>query len=180
MVGVKFERKTSNLSLDTSDTAYFKSIFKEIQKTIDPGCRIVDPFARNCKLEGYDHQTNDLDESTKAEYHLDAKDFMRLQDRDTADLVIFDPPFSPHQAERYTRGMKNIYTNAGYINELMIEIDRVLKPGAYILKFGFNSTRHRGHWELVKVWIVNHGGNHNDTIVTLWRNMTHTLGEFLL
>lgn len=42
-------------------------------------------------------QTNDLDPTTTADYHLDAIDFLKLQSDTSCDLVLFDPPYSPRQ-----------------------------------------------------------------------------------
>lgn len=54
----------------------------------------VDPYARNKRWATY---TNDLDPTTKAEYHLEALDFLQylIDERVQADLIIIDPPYSP-------------------------------------------------------------------------------------
>lgn len=56
----------------------------------------VDPFARNKRWATY---TNDINPDTAAESHQDAEDFLlELAIRNIqADLLIFDPPYSPRQ-----------------------------------------------------------------------------------
>lgn len=65
----------------------------------------IDPFTRNKCLATY---TNDLNPDTKAEYHLEAFDFLSLlQTRNVkADLILFDPPYSIGQ-------MRQVYQNVG-------------------------------------------------------------------
>lgn len=174
------KRLTSIGSLDTHETTYFRVGLKELYsgmfKLSGHDMRICDPFARNCRVAG--EYTNDIDPDTDAAHHIDALDFMCARESGFFDGVIFDPPFSERQATRYEIGHKNIYTTPGYVREIMGEIERVLKPGGYMLKFGFNSTRHSRSFDLVRMWVVNFGGNHNDTIMTLWRKGNHTLEDF--
>ncbi len=68
---------------------------------------IVDPFARNCSIGTI---TNDIDPETDALYHMDALDFLtRVVKTDSADLVLFDPPYSPRQvSEVYRRLGKSV------------------------------------------------------------------------
>jgi hypothetical protein len=56
----------------------------------------VDPFARNKRWATH---TNDLNPKTTAEHHLDAEVFakMLVNQGVVADLVLFDPPYSPRQ-----------------------------------------------------------------------------------
>jgi hypothetical protein len=182
-----------NLSLNTSETNYYKAAFydmnrrfwdEKVKKNNDemiifrklPDMLLADPFARNCPDAGL--FTNDIDPETKATHHMDAIEFMKILDTSSFDGVIFDPPFSKTQAKRYPSEITNVYTKAGYVKSIMTEIERVLKPGGYLLKFGFNSTKHRHHFDLEHMWVVNHGGNHNDTIVTLWKKVNHNIYEW--
>ncbi len=180
---VQLLRMNGNLSLDTCETNYFRAAMEDlyprlhrIKATASKPPMIADPFARNC-LIGHPH-TNDIDPETRAEHHLDALDFLCSLDTGAFDAVLFDPPFSDNQARRYEHGTTNIYTSPGAIPLLMSEIERVLKPGGYLLKFGFNTSRHKGHFDLVRVLVVNHGGNHNDTLVSLWQKANHNLAAW--
>lgn len=173
----------SSDGLDTHLTTYFRKIWRESGFHGKMGLIIVDPFARNCP---HGTITNDLDEETDATYNMDSLDFLdALADgslvpkvRGNVDLVIFDPPFSGRQAEKYEVGHQNVYSTPGYISKCMNSIDNLLKDGGYLLKFGYNTTRHKPNWECLRIWLANFGGNRNDVIVSLWRKAP-TLGRWL-
>lgn len=173
-------RLTSVGSLDTHETTYFKTgtreLFARMFALSGKSFLVCDPFARNCRIAG--HYTNDIDPDTDAKHHLDALDFLCARETGFFDGVLFDPPFSERQATRYEVGHQNIYTTPGYVRQCMGEIERILKPGGYMLKFGYNSTRHSHSFDLVRMWIVNFGGNHNDVIMSLWQKGNHTLEDF--
>jgi hypothetical protein len=174
----QIERILGGLSVDTSTTKWFAKIYLQTRNYM-PHPRnfiTIDPFSRDCMLADL---RNDIDPDTKAEYHLDAIEFLKGQPTRRFDLVIFDPPFSPTQTERnYGDHCPNIYTIPNYVANCMKEIERVVKSGGHILKFGFNSTRHRPTFDLKRTWLISHGANHNDTIVTLWRKEIHSLDEW--
>lgn len=166
--------------LDTHKTTYFRRIYNEIEKRYPfqiHELNSVDPFARNCNMCDF---RNDIDPETNATHHLDALDFLiQMYDEGVrAGLVIFDPPFSPRQAERYEAGHVNVYTDPGYVPKLMREIERLLVAGGLMLKFGYNSTRHRPTFRLLEGWVVNFGAMRNDVVVTLWMK-EHTLEDFV-
>lgn len=137
---------------------------------------VVDPFARNCPLAK--HWSNDLNPTTSAKFHLDAQEFLEGVPSNVADLLIFDPPFSADQAERkYGEGV-NLYTEAGRIPNMMLEIGRILKPGGILLKFGYNSTQHFTGLMCLDLFLINFGGNRNDVIVSSWKNTQTSLEDF--
>ena len=175
----------SSAGIDTHESAYFQHIWKVLPRYVTiPLKDICDPFARDCVI-AYPN-TNDIDEKTLAVYHEDAAEWLkRLEDgvekfgnTHQFDLVIFDPPFSGRQSDEKYDGHINVYTDPGYVKKCMRSIGRILKPGGYLLKFGYNSSRHLKCLVLVKMWVVNFGGNRNDVIVTLWRNEQTTLEEW--
>ena len=57
---------------------------------------IIDPFARDSK---YGTITNDINTITDAQYHMKADEFldMLLDAGIQADVVLYDPPYSPRQ-----------------------------------------------------------------------------------
>ena len=173
---MKFERIQSGPfeNLDTHTGKGYPIAFRHacINRTAD--WVIIDPFARTCP---WGTIRNDLNEDMPTQYHMDALEFMKIMETSSADLILFDPPFSPIQAERYGEGMSNIYTNGPYISALMTEIDRVLKSGGLLLKLGYNTTRHRPTFVLEATWLVNVGGNRNDVIITQWRKAQMRLDD---
>lgn len=141
-----------------------------------PAINICDPFARNCPLGG--EWTNDINPTTSAKFNLDAMEFLKLMKSQAFDYVIFDPPFSVHQAERKYGEGANLYAEPGRIGGMMREIGRLLKPNGKLVKFGYNSTQHFPWLELEAIYLVNFAGNRNDVIVSIWRNSTTTLEAF--
>ena len=183
-----FTHLRSNTNLDTHKAGFFRLAFDHMRREINelmiiesfefgeyPERLIIDPYARNC--EWCAPFTNDIDPDTKAVHHMDALDFLCSQESNKFHGVIFDPPFSEGQARRYEHGTANIYTTPGAIKMQMDEIRRILKPGGFLLKFGYNSSRH-ANFDLEHIYLVNHGGNHNDTIVSLWKKGYHQLEDF--
>ena len=182
-------RINSNNNIQTHKTKYFLLSFQELQDRVRnliqiqefdlgyaPDMNIADPYARNC--EWCYPWTNDINPETNANHNMDALAFLKQLPTSYFPGVVFDPPFSGEKDKRkYDGQITNVYTTPGAIKEQMAEIQRVLMPGGYMLKFGYNTTRHR-NFDLVFTWVVNHGGNHNDTLVTLWQKSYYELGDF--
>ena len=128
----------------------------------------IDPFARNKRWATH---TNDMNPNTEAEHHMEARDFMRkmVADGVKADLIIFDPPYSPRQvSEVYselglTATMIDTQT-ARMKKECRILIRQLSEPGTVVLSFGWNSVGMGKGWETLETMLVCHGGDHNDTI----------------
>lgn len=104
---------------------------------------------------------------------MDAKDFldMLLRTGVIADLVIFDPPYSPRQLRECYQDIGRLVTKAetqrpcGWAKERAI-IDSILAPGGIVLSFGWNSNgmgKRRGYAP-IEILLCAHGGGHNDTI----------------
>lgn len=145
----------------------------------DSKVRSIDPFARNKRWATY---TNDLNPNTLAEYHLDCLEFltMLLNDGIKADLVIFDPPYSPTQIkEMYESiGLDRLYRSGEecWVRERNI-IERLLNPGGYVLSFGWNSIgmgKSRG-FVIQEIMLVAHGAGHNDTICMAEQKLAHQI-----
>src|SRR5689334_12284755 len=74
-------------------------------KTYLRGSKVsVDPFARNKRWATF---TNDLNPETAAESHLDSAEFLEslASAGVQADLVLFDPPYSPRQIKECYDGI---------------------------------------------------------------------------
>ena len=138
----------------------------------------VDPFARNSQLATY---RNDLSPDTLAEYHMDAEDFCDLMvERGVrAELLLFDPPYSPRQISEVYQSIGRTVTMADTQNSVLYErvkraADRLLVPGGIALSFGWNSAGFGKSfgYETVEIMLVAHGGAHNDTICVAQRKGT--------
>lgn len=155
--------------MPNSDTFSVKPIGEFVKKYLANSKISIDPFARNNRWATY---TNDLNTNTLAEYHLDALDFLRKLKKDgiRADLVIFDPPYSPRQlAECYSQvGRKTTTqdTQAKSWSDWKDAILEVSSDDATVLSFGWNTVgmgKKRG-FKIAEILMVCHGGQHNDTI----------------
>lgn len=180
---MKIERIQSGSasSIDTSQSIYFQKGWKYAQNLIsNTQGLIIDPFARNCEWADI---TNDLNEKTKAQYHLDAKDFLELllkkYGENSVKCLIFDPPFSNSQYKKYEKEceeeLTNIYAQPGKVPELFQIAQKLIKPGGIIVKLGYNSTRPIFDYECKYLSITNFGGNRNDVILSIWYNPNQTL-----
>ena len=129
----------------------------------------VDPFAGQYSMAEI---TNDHREDSNAVYHLDAIDFSN-QLEGGLDGVLFDPPYSIHEVKRHydSLGRKYDFKNdptCGF-REVRDILSRKLKAGGKVIYFGWNSNafgKKRG-FKIIEVLLVAHGGNRNDTIVTI-------------
>lgn len=128
---------------------------------------IVDPFANSCK---YGTITNDMNPVFDTDYHLDALDFLKLQPSESADIVLYDPPYSLRQVSECYKGVgKEVTmetTQASWRARHLDEIARITKQGGVVLCFGWNSAgvgKKRGFAQ-IEILLVAHGGSKNDTI----------------
>ena len=166
--------------MPTADTFDCLPIGGFVKRYLDQSTVSIDPFARN-KL--WATHTNDLNTETLAEHHLDACKFLQVLRAQSvrADLVIFDPPYSPRQIKECYDGiglkmaqMDAFRTHWKPERDL---IDRLLLTDGIVLSFGWNSIgmgKKRGY-EIVEVMLVCHGPGHNDTICMAERKNGHQL-----
>lgn len=141
----------------------------------------IDPFARNC---GWATYTNDLDDRTSAQYHMDCRDFLNeMRDQGVqADVVIFDPPYSPRQIKEVYDGIglkmggKDAWRTHSWSKEKAI-IDDLLKVGGVFLSFGWNShgIGKKYGYSTEEILLVSHGAGHNDTICMVERKLSHQM-----
>lgn len=165
-------------AMPSSETFAVAPIASFVHRYLSRSRLSVDPFARDCDWATY---TNDLNPNTKAQYHMDALNFLRmLLNREVRpDLVIFDPPYSPRQVKEcydnvgLAMGREGGWRTHGWTAE-RDAIDSMLNDGAVVLSFGWNSVgmgKGRGY-EIEEILLVCHGAGHNDTICMAERKVT--------
>ena len=165
--GVRFTRRNAPVH---SDTFACKPIGGFVASYLVQSRVSVDPFARDCRWATH---TNDIDPTTQAEHHMDARRFLRMMCLKgvRADLVILDPPYSSRQiSDCYNRlGMKakmHDTQNSRLYKEIKDLVWHLCTEDATVLSFGWNSVGmgiSRG-FEVVEVLMVCHGSAHNDTL----------------
>lgn len=178
---IMFSRKWA---MPNSNTFSINPINEFIKKYLKDSEISIDPFARNSQFCTY---TNDLNPDTKAQYHMDAEEFLLyLQSRNiNADLCLFDPPYSPRQiSECYQSIGKSVgikeTQNSRLYKRVRDAMNPLIKIGGIVLSFGWNSVgmgQKRGY-EIIEIILVCHGGAHNDTICMAERKVTHQLRIF--
>src|ERR1700761_1976212 len=130
---MKFERV---FAMPSEDTFSVKPIGEFVQKYLSKSVVSVDPFARN---KTWATHTNDLSPDTSAQHHLDAEDFCGLMHSQgvSADLGIFDPPYSPRQISEVYKsigrevGMVGTQNGALY-RRVRDALDSVIQPGGIV------------------------------------------------
>lgn len=156
--------------MPSHDTFSIRPIGEFVHKYLAQSKVSIDPFARDKEWATH---TNDLNPNTKANHHMDAEAFMVMLTADgvKADLVLFDPPYSPRQiSECYKSigmevGMKETQSSVLY-KRVRDSIPATLSDDAVVLSFGWNSVGmgKKHGFEIVEILLVCHGGAHNDTI----------------
>lgn len=156
--------------MPTKDTFDCKPIGDFVWRYLDKDSISIDPFARNKR---WAHYTNDLNPETEAQYHMDARDFLQMlvDDGIRAELIIYDPPYSPRQIKECYDGIglkmtrEDGWRTMGWKPEKDL-CNQLLKMGGLFLYFGWDTTgmgKGRG-FEPVELLVVCHGPGHNDTL----------------
>ena len=160
-------------AMPNSLTFTIKPIKELIERYIHEGAVIIDPWANNSKIGTI---RNDLNPEMDTHYHLDALEFLKLQTDNSADVVLYDPPYSISQAtemyKSYGKDKLELHvSNTGYWANCKNEVARILKPNGICIICGWSSNGigiNRG-FEMIEILLVPHGGSKNDTIVTVER-----------
>jgi len=134
----------------------------------------IDPFAN---INRFAMITNDLNPGYSTDYNLDAIDFLRLFKEEDIDTVLYDPPYSPRQVSEVYKNLgfsvNMETTQASFWSKMKKEIGRITKMNGIVISCGWNSggIGKKYGFELIEVLLVPHGGQHNDTIVTVERKV---------
>lgn len=148
-----------------------KEIFK---RWIKSDLVIIDPFARKSKIGTI---RNDLNPNFDTDYHLEAVEFCELikEKNIVGDIVLYDPPYSPRQiSEMYQSiGKKATMedTQSSFYSKIKRAICEIVKSEGLVISFGWNTNgigKTLG-FEILEINLIAHGGNHNDTLVTIER-----------
>ena len=131
----------------------------------------VDPFSgKNSPAR----VKNDINPEREADFHLDALEFLKTLPNSFYDVAFFDPPYSFTQIKQLYDGLGKSLTcecNMKYWANIKTELARVVRVGGIVISCGWNSNgigKTRG-FEQIEILLVAHGGNRNDTIVTVER-----------
>lgn len=150
----------------------------ELLKRYEVGYGWVDPYAGNNSPAGW---TNDHNPETKAQYHMEALEFVESIGNEKITGALFDPPYSNRQVSEHYRviGKKatQLDTSTQFYTRVLNPLSELIKIGGLCISFGWNSNgmgKKRG-FEIIEILLVAHGGHHNDTIVTVERKIQSKL-----
>lgn len=120
-------------AMPNSKTFSIKPIKDLLDRYISPGQVVIDPFANDAK---YGTITNDLNPRFDTTYHMDALDFLKQIEDNSADVVLYDPPYSLRQVKECYEGVGITvtaeHTRASWRAKHLDEIQRILKSGGFV------------------------------------------------
>jgi hypothetical protein len=157
--------------MPNQNTFSIKPIRELIERYIDGKKYIIDPFVRESPFKEL-CLSNDIDASIKADYNMDALEFLKQQERQF-ELCLFDPPYSPRQVSECYKNVGvavNMQTTqASFWTNIKKEISRLVIKDGYCITCGWNSggIGKKYGFEIIEILLVPHGGWHNDTIVVV-------------
>lgn len=131
----------------------------------------VDPFCGESTRATF---ANDLasDEGMEASVWLD----LLLQRGVRADVVLFDPPYSPRQIMEVYKSVgfavgRRETQNARLYKAVRAKLHRLLRPGGIAISCGWNSNGFglTLGYEKIELLVTAHGGAHNDTLTLVER-----------
>ena len=143
---------------------------KRVLKDYKVGESWIDPF---CGLMSPAEFKNDLNPANPStEFHLEAIDFLNLKDWEIKG-ALFDPPYSLTQVSKSYNDIglkfKGAENPTGGFPKVRKRLAELLKPGRICISFGWNTCGlgKKNGMEIIEVIAICHGGNRNDTLVTI-------------
>lgn len=137
--------------------------------------RILNPCAGVATLDvGGEVLRVDINEDANADLHIDFRNLPEHVESESFDAIVYDPPYTPHQA-RSKYGLdisdEEFYFYDREVKELF---DQLLAPGGLFLQFGYSTAampRDFGY-ETVGVGLFNKLGSQNDYLGVAARKPT--------
>lgn len=165
---------TRQWEMPNSKTFRIQKIKNLILQYYQENMIVIDPFANDgiirYSMNNCNYISNDLNTEYDTTFHMEALEFLKMQKSNYADLILYDPPYSPRQVKEVYDGIglelfaEN--TQMQFWSQHKDEIARILKIGGICISFGWNSNgigKGRG-CEIQEIMLVAHGGSKNDTI----------------
>lgn len=171
-------------AMPNKNTFKIKPLYTQIEQVVSKygigsQVTVVDPFANAHEVlselsekYGFTLMTNDLNPEFDTSFHLDALEFLKCVPDNSADIIMYDPPFSLRQVsesyKHFGREVTMETTQASWRAKHLDEIQRIIRPNGTACCFGWNSNGvgKKRDFKLTNIEMVAHGGSHNDTIMT--------------
>ena len=162
---IKFDRVFSMPNKNTFEMKPAREFIYEYIGWYGQSNRSYDPFCGTSKFALF---RNDIRQTG-----IDSTDWLQSLEDECAERVYFDPPYSPRQLkECYDDIGETLHdTKSSVWKNWKYEIARITQPGGYVLSFGNNSVGigNCNGFEMERIRLIPHGGNHYDTICTAER-----------
>jgi len=131
-------------------------------------------FAGKTLLKGIDETRIDLNKEMPADYYMDAYEFVLMAKEKgwKYDTIVFDPPYSLRKSREKYMG---IYTSK--LRKIKTILPQLINENGYFMNFGYSSNgmgRKRG-FELIKICLINHSGDKDDSIAILERKIQNNI-----
>ena len=146
----------------------------KLLKKYEVGDGWIDPF---CGIRSPAEFRNDLNPANEhAQHHMEAIDFLNLKDWKIKG-ALFDPPYSLTQVSKSYNDIglkfKGKENPTGGFPKVRKRLAELLSPGQLCISFGWNTAGlgKVNNMEIIEILIVAHGGNRNDTLVTVERKL---------
>jgi len=148
-----------------------KKVRRFVEKELEG--RVLNLFAGKTKLRHSEEIVrNDISEDIKADYHFDAVNVDEKLNGEMFDTVILDPPYNVRKSREKYNG-----TYQGKFKAIKDKVSKLVNVGGKVLTFGYDSTgmsNSRG-FRKEKIYLINHKGDHNDTICLMERRIQTSL-----
>jgi hypothetical protein len=109
---------------------------------------------------------NDIDPYARAEYHIDALEFIKSWKGNKFDTILLDPPYQIRKSmEKYGGRIMSPF------NAIKDSIPSILNKNSIVITFGYHSVamgQSRGFYQ-EHICLMSHGGAIHDTIATIER-----------
>jgi len=134
----------------------------KLKKWVENRCKglVLNLFAGKVMLNVHEIRI-DIDPKFAPDYCMDAYEFVKTT-KLKFDTIIFDPPYSQRKSREKYQGHW-----IGKATKIKRLLPRVMNPICRVILFGFNSNGMGLGFERKEICLVNHGGDHSDTIVVI-------------
>lgn len=139
----------------------------KLKKWVERRCigKVLNLFAGKTRLNVNETRV-DSNPDVNPDYCMDAIEFVKKWNGKKFNTVILDPPYNLRKGrEKY----HNRYI--GKFTLLKKELSRILMPNAIVISLGYKSTGMGKGYTKKEICLINHGGDHNDTIILLEKRL---------
>lgn len=145
----------------------------KLRRWVEKRCqgKVLNLFAGKVRLQVNEIRV-DINPEVSPDYCMDSFEFIQTTEL-RFDTIILDPPYNQRKArEKYN----NRYI--GKFTKLKRKLSKVMNDNCRIITLGYNTNGMGRGYLKEEICLINHGGDHNDTIALVERKMG-SLQEYL-